>query len=293
MSYNPNIAAARRIARAHAREVGIPHQQALEALARIAGSGDWATYLADPLVLPDDASRRLKGMHSGMSRKDPADSFVTRGEAAVRKEPTFEAPRRRSSRIGTIAAMTLVGTALVAAAPAIGGTESSVSMDISEQHRIATSATLGSIMGPRDQTGIRDGARNNYVTVSNRPNGRRAALVTMFDYRPGTPWPGQRYVMPALRAIGIAPVDWNMRWAGERSEMLAYHPVVRIRFDVDCRGGTAYVEATEIADDLVSAPYREQAAENPRRKRVVLSEKDRGILCSADTMERSDMLRSM
>lgn len=117
--------------------------------------------------------------------------------------------------------------------------------------------------------------------------------MTMFDYRPGTPWPGQRYVMPALRAIGIAPVDWNMRWTGERSEMLAYHPVVRIRFDVDCRGGTAYVETTEIADDLVSAPYREQAAENQRRKRVVLSEKDRGILCSADTMERSDMLRSM
>lgn len=51
MSYNPDISAARREAKRHARETGASYQAALETIARRAGSECWSAFLADPRPL--------------------------------------------------------------------------------------------------------------------------------------------------------------------------------------------------------------------------------------------------
>lgn len=269
MQYDRNIADARRLARAEARASGIPYQQTLDAIAVRHGRTDWKAFVADPCVITQEARGQTHG------EPEPAKS-----RQEMEKSP---GGRRRSRRtiLAIVSALAVVPAMTLAMKSPQAALEDSGSL--SEQRRRASTTPLDSIVAMDGKT--------VYTTVRKIGRSSRMAMMTIFDYRPMTPWPGQRYVIPALAAVGVAGENWTMSFGGVRSYELAYHPVVRVNAVIECRTGIWQYFSSGLADDFVSPMSTEIENRYPERRR--LSKHDLDILCSPETMRRSDHVRTL
>lgn len=75
MTYDPNIAAAKRMARRLSREGGTPHQTVLQAIARASGRADWTAFIADPIPPVEPQGDRPEPMDAGRNGS-PAETSM-------------------------------------------------------------------------------------------------------------------------------------------------------------------------------------------------------------------------
>lgn len=274
MKYDRNIADARRTARAEARDSGIPYQQTLDDLARRHGRTDWAAFVADPCPVLPSASPQEPVVAS--TPPEPATATVPEGPP----QPS----RWRSRRF-------LVLLAVLIAIPTTAMTSVMKSPDqlldesrtFSEQRRRASTVHVESLGGEDPKT--------VYTTV--RPIGRSSRVVmrTIMDFRPMKPWPGQRYVIPALAHLGVIDQNWLLSSSGMVSYEVAYHPVFRVDVVLECRTGFWRKLSSGLADDFVSPMQHWVPSDETKQRRV--SEHDRSILCSDQIMHYSDDVRTL
>lgn len=289
MSYDRNIAEARRLARARARTSGLSHQQTLDDIARRSGRADWKAFIADPCppvsedIVDHPADQREAEVASVMRADVPVTS---QGEDKEGRIPSSGAVGWRRRKW-----MVTAGTSLLIAATA-APTVTRVMMDesvgvgdtvmLSEERRRASTTPLPSVNHVQGTV---------YTTVRPFRRHMRIAMMAIFDYRPVKPWLGQRYVMPALARIGLADSAWTWKSGGYPWAEVPYHPVVRLSMIVDCRRGLGRWISSGLADDFVS-PLA-VGSEVGNKRIYSLSQTDRTTLCSKDIMDQSDVLRNL
>lgn len=273
MSYDPKIAEARRIARAHARDTGIPHQKALDLVARSVDRADWTAFCDDPV--------EVTGMRPG------SDAARTSGAGS---EPIADAPesripspsknRRISLLLGALGLAFTVPVATTVAAVRSGDAFDAATRLDGERSR-APVAELASVV-----TGVRD--RSFPFTVREDGRGIRTVRIVYSDRRRPAPDPYLERIVPFLRATGIHPVGFWHSMANGVIEQLEIHPVMRISGRIDCKASNWTMTAVEAADDYVGPASRstDQKAAPAR----VISTEDRDALCSPNALKRTRIL---
>lgn len=255
MSYNPDIAAARREAKRHARETGVSYQASLEAVARLAGASSWPAFVSDPRSLPcrEDAT--------SPSRADPST--------------TAPIPRSRRPLLGprTIVAVALILFVVMSAwtawntwkrATIIGGLNASYG----DERSAALKMSVPQVAPDRDA----------YVAAWRLPGNRRRVYLTYMDWRPVVRGPISDIIEDAWVRLGYEHVYLT----GARD-----HPVFRIEAIVDCRTGNLTRTGGFLADDYVGpAALRKGGAMKP----VLISPDKRDTICSQDALDRTHRL---
>lgn len=260
MSYNPDIAAARRAAKQFSREQGIPHQTMLDILARRAGRADWDAFLANPCSIPP-----AEGEHPEKTRT--SDPEIAHGDLV----PT-PASRTRGRRE---LIMTVIGIVFVL------GLTTAISLLLHRTNRLtqaSTEATDSLVAMESDRvksTTLRfafndhDINRDMPVTSLRRTARGLAMSVMIID---------DRFASLEERRREPHPLKW---YSGGRAAALSMveHPVTRFAGDVDCRAGAFIPRRLETADDYRGETHFTHPI-NPRSRMWKMSKADAARICS-------------
>jgi hypothetical protein len=258
MSYNPDIAAARRAAKQHSRERGIPHQTMLDILARRAGRADWDAFLADPCPIPPerDETRGDPRSTTAQDASGPNEAVIHQGAG----------PRRHRDLliVAAILCVAIAATFLLQRTHRLteASAEATRSMVAMESDRVE-STTLRFAINDHDID------RDMPVTSLRRtPQGLEMSVMVIDDRiasleeRRRDPHPLKSY--SGGRAAALSMVE---------------HPVSRFAGMVDCRAGVFIPQRLETAD-WYRGKTRFSYPINPRTRTWRMSATDAARICS-------------
>jgi hypothetical protein len=288
MKNDPNILAARRLARRMSHEQGTSHQSCLDEVARIAGRSDWAAFLKDPADVAGIVVTTMTSAPTVMSVEHRSANTVSSpiGQG-IPLDATSAGTRAVTGRGGRLAKI-LTGIVLLTipgAALCLKENPDDGAM-LAWERRIVTTDVLPSM----DSRGLWTTQTNKYITARRMPGpgDRRQVLITLSDTRPKRP-SGYAVLRDGLsRQNGNPVVRTHYMGSGGMFESADVHGVYRLRRTVDCSTGMMTGVMAEIADDTfspatdINIPWV--------TSRTQLTGRDRDLLCSEDILKRTRTL---